>query len=178
MSHLPTILVGTLLALAPPTQEMPANAPHFVHSVKAPGIDVRFLDFKWDPEAFETIEKGGAAAAGRRSWVLARMLLTLEPMRWEGTLIPVGPSLLVLNPKRGSAGATLELRQVDLRDVFTDMNVIAQPPPGETYQKAPAVFRKVENTANRLDISLNAKGTSFELNVHYGDREATVTLTK
>lgn len=89
MTYLATVLTGILLAAAsptqaPPTQEMPKNAPHFVHSVKAPGIDVRFLDFKWDPVVFETLEKGGTAPAGRRSWVLARILLTTDPMRWRG----------------------------------------------------------------------------------------------
>jgi hypothetical protein len=180
MSHLSTVLVGAFLAAAPVTQEMPANAPHFVHSVKAPGIDVRFLDFKWDPVVFATLEKGGSAPAGRRSWVLARILLTTDPMRWEGTMIPVGPTLLILNPARGSVGPTFELRHVDMRDVFTDMNVVAEPPPDETYKIAPAVFRKAAGTANRLDVSLNtkgAKGNVFELLVHYGDREATLTLT-
>ena len=67
-------------------------------------------------------------------------------------------------------------RYIDLRDVFTDMNVIAEPPPGETCNKAPA-FRKTESTAKRLDVSLNAKGKAFELEVHFGDRKASITLT-
>ena len=164
MSRVSTILVASILAAAvAPAQEMPKNAPHFVHSVKAPGIDVRFLDFKWDPVVFETLEKGGSAPAGRRSWVLARMLLTTDPMRWEGKLLPVGPSLLVLNPAKGSAGPTLDIRYIDLREVFRDLNVIAEPPPTEIYKTMPVVFEKAESTAPLFDLTLKAKGKSYEM---------------
>ncbi len=177
MSPVSTILLGMVLA-APvlPAQEMPKNAPHFVHTVKAPGIDVRFLDFKWDPVVFETLEKGGTAPAGRRSWVLARILLTTDPMRWEGKLLPVGPSLLVLNPAKGNVGPTLEIRYIDLREVFTDLNVVAEPPPGEIYKQMPAVFQKAESTAPLFDMTLKVKGKSFELGIHYGDRTTMITL--
>ena len=39
----------------------------------SPGLDVRYLDFKFDEEAFATLEKGGSHPVGRRSWVLARL---------------------------------------------------------------------------------------------------------
>jgi hypothetical protein len=97
-------------------------------------------------------------------------------MRWNGRTIPVGPSLLELNPAQGSAPATLELRGADMRDVFADMNVVAEPPPGETYQKAPANFGKVETIVPLLDVSLQDKGRSLDLTVRYGDRKATITL--
>ena len=84
-------------------QEAPPNAPKFVKSVKAPGVDVRFLDFRWDEEAFATLEKGGTHPAGQQSWVLARLLLQEVPLHWKGRTIPVGPSLLVLNPAKGRA---------------------------------------------------------------------------
>jgi hypothetical protein len=173
-----TILAVSILAAAvSPAQEMPKNAPHYVHSLKAPGIDVRFLDFKWDPVVWDTLENGGDAPAGRRSWVLARILLTTDPMRWQGAMLPVGPSLLVLNPHKGNAGPTLEIRYIDLRDVFTDMNVIAEPPPGDVYKQAPAVFEKASTTAPLFNMSLTPKGKSFELGIHYGDRKTVVTLT-
>ena len=182
MTYLSTVLTGILLAAAPApqapaTQEMPKNAPHFVHSVKAPGIDVRFLDFKWDPVVFETLEKGGSAPAGRRSWVLARILLTTDPMRWDGKILPVGPSLLVLNPAKGNEGPTLDIRYIDLRDVFMNLNVVAEPPPTEIYKQVPVVFQKAESTAPLFDMTLNVKGKTFELGIHYGDRKTTVTLT-
>jgi len=177
MNSFSMMLAGTVLtATGLSAQEMPKNAPHYVHTVKSPGIDVRFLDFKWDPVVFETLEKGGSAPAGRRSWVLARILLTTDPMRWEEKLLPVGPSLLVLNPAKGGVGPTLEIRYIDLRDVFTDLNVIAEPPPGEIYRQTPVVFEKAESTAPLFDMTLQVKGKSFVLGIHYGDRKTAITL--
>jgi hypothetical protein len=168
------------VAFARPTaaQELGPNAPHYVKSVKAPGLDVRYLDFKWDEEAFNTLEKGGSHPVGRRSWVLARLLTTLNPFRCEGKIMPVGPSLLILNPARPGAGPTLELRYIDLREVFVNMNVIAEPPAGETYCKVPAVFRKVDKKAERLELTLTEGKGSIDVVTHYGDRETHIALVR
>lgn len=170
--------LATLLLRSPLIgQEAPPNAPKFVKSVKAPGVDVRYLDFRWDEAAFASVQKGdGSHPAGRRSWVLARLLLQQDPLHWNGKTIPVGPSLLILNSGHGSSPATFELRAVDMRDIFVDMNVIAEPPAGETYQKAPAGFVKAETLAPLLSVSLQERGRSLDLTVHYGDRKATITL--
>jgi len=159
-------------------QDAPPNAPKFVKFAKAPGLEVRYLDFRWDPEAFDALQQGGAHPAAQRSWVLARLALQLDPLRWNGKLIPVGPAILILNPKKGDAPATLEIRYIDLREVFVDMNVIAEPPEGETYQKAPAVFVKADSLAPRLAVALREKDRSYELEVHYGDRKTTIVLTR
>jgi hypothetical protein len=90
----------------------------------------------------------------------------------------VGTSLLVLNPAKGSAGPTFEMRAIDMREVFTDLNVIAEPPAGETYQTQPATFTKVEELAPRLDVSLQEKADSLDVVIHYGDRKAVVTLAR
>ena len=172
------IAVTMLLGASLVGQEAPPNAPKFVKSVKAPGVDVRYLDFRWDEEAFATLEKGGTHPAGQRSWVLARLLLQEVPLHWNGRTIPVGPSLLVLNPAKGSAGPSLELREVDMRDIFVNNNVIAEPPEGRTYQTAPADFKKVGSTVARLDVTLQDKPEALDLAVHYGDRVATITLTR
>ena len=129
-------------------------------------------------EVTHALEHGGTHPAAQRSWVLARLMLQQEPFKWNGKLIPVGPALLVLNPKKGSAGATLEIRYIDLREVFVDMNVIAEPPAGETYQKAPAIFNKVATTVPSLEVSLQEKKDAIDLSVHYGNRQATITLTR
>lgn len=163
---------------APYPEDVSPNAPHYVRSAEVPGLNLRFLDFKWDPEAFATLEKGGSHPVGQRSWVLARMLTRLAPFRCEGKLVPVGPSLLILNPAKGGAGPTLEVRYIDMREVFVDLNVIAEPPPGETYCKIPAVFRKVNASAPRLVVSLTEGKGTIDVNAHYGDREATVTLVR
>lgn len=158
-------------------QESP-NRPKFVKSIKAPGLEVRYLDFRWDEEAFDALTNGGSHPAAQRSWVLARLYLPFEPLKWSGKLIPVGPKLLVLNPARGQIGATLEIRYIDMREVFTDMNVIAEPPEGETYQKLPAVFTKVDTTAPLLEVALQSKDKAFDLTIHYGNRQAQITLTR
>jgi hypothetical protein len=163
---------------APYPSDVPPNAPHYVRSADVPGLNLRYLDFKWDPEAFATLEKGGSHPVGRRSWVLARLLTRLAPFRCEGKLVPVGPSLLILNPAGQGAGPTLELRYIDMREVFVDLNVVAEPPPGETYCKLPAVFRKVDTSAGRLVVSLTEGKGTIDVVSHYGDREARVTLVR
>lgn len=169
------LLAGTALA-----QEAPKNAPHFVKSLKAPQLEVRYLDFGWNPEAFATLEKGGNHPVGRRSWVLARLLIPGSPLKWEGgrTTIPVGTTLLILNPSKGGKGPSFEMRTIDMREVFTNLNVIAEPPPGETIGVAPAVFEKAETTAERLEVELADKTQNLELSVHYGDRRAKVILAR
>jgi hypothetical protein len=172
--------VAFFVTFARPTvaQEVGPNAPHYVKSVKVPGLDVRYLDFKWDEEAFNTLQKGGPHPVGRRSWVLARLLVTLDPFRCAGKIIPVGPALLILNPAQAGAGPTLELRYVDLREVFTNLNVVAEPPSGETYYQAPAALRQVDKKAGRLEVTLTEGKGSIDLITHYGDREARITLVR
>jgi hypothetical protein len=175
--------IGAMVAAAalvvPATgQEAPKSAPKFVKYAKAPGLEVRYLDFRWDEEAFTALEEGGSHPAAQRSWVLARLLLQQEPLKWNGKTIPVGPTILVLNPGKGGAGPTLELRYIDMREVFVDMNVIAEPPPGETYQTAPARFERVEESVPRLEVSVQEKGKAYELSVHYGNRRATLNLNR
>jgi hypothetical protein len=163
-------------ALVQPTAP---NAPRFIKSIQAPlGVDVRYVDFRWDKEAFATIEKGGSHSAGRRSWVLARLLLQEVPLKWNGKTLPVGPFLLILHPSRGAAGPTLEMRKVDLREVFVNPDVVAEPLDGETYQKAPAKFHKVDAVAARLEISVRDRPRALDVVVHYGDRETVVALVR
>ena len=154
------------------------NAPDFIKTTRAPGLTVRYLDFVWDAEAFAAVEKGGSHRAASRSWVLARLMLEQVPLKWNGKWIPVGPVILVLNPAKGGAGPTLEARYIDMREVFVDMNVIAEPPPGETYQKVPAVFKKVAAVAPRLEVAIAEKGQGYDVSVHYGNRMATLRLEK
>lgn len=180
MKTMMAVLAGAAMLGSPlVAQEKSKNAPDFVKSVKAPGLDVRYLDFKWDEAAFDAMENGGAHPAAQRSWVLARLMLQRESLKWEDSKrIPVGSALLILNPKKGGVGPTLEIRHVDMREVFTDMNVIAEPPPDVTYRKAPAGFTKVETTAPRLEVGLEEKGNAYNLTVHYGNRQAAITLTR
>jgi hypothetical protein len=200
MKHFAAALTGVavVVTLARPTtaQEatpdplgprvFPSNAPHYVKSVDVPGLYVRYLDFKFDEEAFATLEKGGSHPVGRRPWVLARLQSRLAPFYCEGKTVPVGPSLLILHPAReGAAGPTLEVRYIDMREVFVDLNVIAEPPPGEAYCTLPAAFRKVETSVPRLEVTLaegkaspEAKQGTIDVIAHFGDREARLTLVR
>ena len=56
------------------------------------------------------------------------------------------------------AGPTLELRYIDMREVFVDLNVIAEAPPGEAYCQLPAVFgpERVANLANQARVRFHA----------------------
>src|SRR5262245_29337959 len=167
------VLMGGLAA----GQEPPPNAPKFVKSVREPGLGVRYLDFKWDEESVNALETGGAHPAAQRSWVLARLMME-RPFKWNGRTIPVGSILLILNPSKGGAASTLELRKVDMREIFVDMNVIAEPPPNDSYGTVPANFTKVETVAPRLAVATQGKGNDVVLTVHYGNRQTTITLVR
>ena len=158
--------------------ELPKNAPHFVKTTKAPGLEVRFLDFNWDPEAFATLQNGGSHPVGKRSWVLGRLLSLTNPFKCAGNVVPVGTQLLILNPARGGKGPTLELRYIDMRDVFADLNVIAEPPPGDTYCSGPASFRKVDAFTQRLEMKATDGKDAITLSVHLGDQQTEFKLVR
>jgi hypothetical protein len=170
--------IAVLLAGAALAQEAPKNAPHFVKYLKAPGLEVRYLDFGWNPEAFAALEQGGNHPVGRRSWVLARLLLPTAPLKWEGRTIGVGTAILILHPGKPGIKPGFELRTIDMREVFTDLNVIAEPPPGDTLAAGPAIFEKADTTAERLEVTLADKAQTLELAIHYGDRRAKVILAR
>jgi hypothetical protein len=159
-------------------KDVPSNAPGYVKSVDVPGLNVRYLDFKYDEEAFATLEKGGSHPVGRRTWVLARLMTKLAPFSCEGKTVPVGPSVLILHPAKAGAGPTLEVRRIDLREVFVDLNVVAEAPPGETFCQRPADFRKVDAMAGRLEVTLTEGKGTIDVISHYGDREARITLIR
>ena len=175
---LAALAASVVLGVPAPGQEPTTNAPKFIKTTEAPGLKVSYLDFRWDEAAFTALEKGGAHPAAQRSWALARLILAEDPLKWNGKRIPVGPVLFVLNPGKGSVGPTLEARYIDMRGVFVDMSVIAEPPPGETYQKAPAGFQIVDSVAPRLEVSVAEKGKGYDLSFHYGNRKATIRLDR
>jgi hypothetical protein len=134
-------------------------------------LELRYVDFGWAPEAFTAMEQGGKHPAAGRDWMLA-LLRFGDPLRFEGRTIPVGPALLVLVPKRGEAPMTLELREVDVRDMLFEPNVIGTPPvKGERIKSRPAGFEKVPEMAERLDMKLTAAGRDTLLTIRFGDRK-------
>jgi hypothetical protein len=150
------------------------NLPTELKIITAADVKVRYLNFKWDEAAFAALEKGGGTAT--RSWALAR-ILTPQPLEVDGKPV-TGGSLLILNPASGGSPMTLEIRVVDMRDIFTDFNVIAEPPAGETVYKEPADFGKVEEVAERLTLDLKEVDGTFTLSIHYGNRKAVIEATR
>jgi hypothetical protein len=142
------------------------NAPTQITTVYLGDMKARYLNFKWDEEAFTAIEKGGA----KRSWAIAR-LFPDKPIVWNGNRIS-GGNLLILHPATGSTPMTFEVRVIDMREVWVDANVIAEPPEGRTVYTAPAQFEKVADVAERLTVALSESGGKVQLAVHYGNRQA------
>lgn len=165
------MLIGTV-AVA----QQEKNLPTELKIITAGDVKIRYLNFKWDEEAFAALEKGSGAPAAARSWALAR-ILTPEPLELDGKPI-TGGSLLVLNPARGDTPMTFEVRVIDMRDVFTDMNVVAEPPPGETVYKEPAEFETVDGVADRLTLDLQEADGNYTLAIHYGNRKAVLKATR
>ena len=57
----------------------------------------------------------------------------------------------------------IEMRRVDMRDVFPNINAIAPAPKGETIYKGPAPFEKVSPLVERFDATLGEEGGTVTL---------------
>jgi hypothetical protein len=64
----------------------------------------------------------------------------------------------------------VEMRRVDMRDVYPSQNAMAPLPPGETMYKGPARFETASPLAERLDVQLNEADGGAILTLRYGDR--------
>jgi hypothetical protein len=152
------------------------NMPTQITTIEVASVKARYLNFKWDEEAFEALEKGGAMPGAKRSWAIAR-LYPEKPIMLDGKRIS-GGNLLVLNPARGDSPMTLEVRVIDMRDLFVNVNVVAEPPPGRKLFEEPARFEKVDSVTERLTLALREGDKTIELSIHYGDRRATLTFER
>jgi hypothetical protein len=150
--------------------EQAENAPTFITTVELGDVKVPYLNFQWNEEAFDSMDKGGDAPAAKRSWTIAR-LYPDEPIVWNGKQIS-GGNLLILNPATGDTPMSFEVRVIDMREVWVDPNVIAEPPPGRTVYQTPAGFEKVADVAERLTLALTESEGKVQLSVHYGNRLA------
>ena len=175
MTHLLLSTVAIALAATAGAQKE-ENMPTQITSVEVANVRARYLNFKWDEEAFEALEKGGDLPGAKRSWTIAR-LYPDKPIMLDGKRIS-GGNLLVLNPAKGDSPMTLEVRVIDMRDVFVNVNVVAEPPPGRTLFEEPARFEKVDSVAERLTLALSDGDNTIELSIHYGDRRAALTFER
>jgi hypothetical protein len=169
-----------LLALALPGQIPKEPAKDlFLHTLNAPGVEVRFVDYHWQPALFEAMEKGDRAVPeATRNWVIARITVDQRPFRIHGKLMPVGTYALAWWPNLDGKGMSIEVRRVDMREVFPNANAIAAAPRGETIYRGLASFEKTSPLAPRFDASLGEEGGTITLTVRYGDRRLLLPLQR
>jgi len=150
-----------------------------MHFEKAPGIEVRFVDYHWQPVLFEAMEKGTRAIPeATRNWVVARVNIETRPFTLGGARMPVGTYAFMLWPNLDGKGMAVEMRRVDMRDVFPNLNAIAPAPRGETIYKGPARFETVSPPADRLEVAVTEGQGTVVLTLTYGDRRLALTLTR
>jgi hypothetical protein len=174
------LTVLALLALASPTQIPTEPAKDLsLHFLTVPGVEVRFVDYHWQPALFEAMEKGDATVPGAtRNWVIARVTLDQRPLKIQGKLMGVGTYALALWPNLDGKGMAIEMRQVDMREVLPNLNAVAPAPRGETIYKGPARFDTVSPLAPRFDATLSEEGDTVALTIRYGDRQLLVPLVR
>jgi hypothetical protein len=174
---LPTL---ALLTLAFPTQIPKEPAKDlFLHSLKAPGVEVRFVDYHWRPELFDAMEKGTTSVPeARRSWVIASIALEQRPLTLRGTRLPVGKYALAWWPNLDGKGMAIEVRKVDMRTVFPNVNALAPAPEGETFYKGPAQFEMASPLVERFDATLAEEEGTVTLTIRYGDRRLVLPFAR
>ena len=173
----PTALVLLVLVQSTQIPKTPAK-DLFLHFLKAPGIEVRFVDYHWQPALFDAMEKGTPVPEARRNWVIARIILDQRPLTLRGTKVPVGNYALAWWPNLDGKGMAIEVRRVDMRIVFPNVNAVAPAPKGETIYKGPAQFETVSPLAERFDATLVEEGGTVNLTIRYGDRRLLLPLVR
>ena len=150
-----------------------------MHSAKAAGIEIRFVDYHWQPAIFEAMASGkGDVPAAKDNWVLARVVLAEQPFTLEGKRLRVGNYGLALWPNLDGKGMMIEVRRVDMRDVYPTLNAMAPLPRGETMYKGPARFETASPFAERLDVQLGEADGGVILTLRYGDRRLVLNFTR
>jgi len=150
-----------------------------MHFEKAPGIEVRFVDYHWQPVLFEAMEKGTRAIPeATRNWVVARVNIETRPFSLGEGRMAVGTYAFTLWPNLDGKGMAVEMRRVDMRDVFPNLNAIAPAPRGETIYKGPARFETASPPADRLQVAVTEGQGTVVLTLTYGDRRLALTLTR
>jgi hypothetical protein len=174
-----TTILGVVLALG-----MQAGIPKepakdlFMHSQNVPGVEIRFVDYHWHPAMFDAFEKGANVPEAKRDWVVARVILNDRPLSIGATKVGVGNYALTLWPNLDGKGLAIEIRRVDMRELYPNLNALAPAPKGETVYKANVVFDKVSPTAERMDLTLADAAGKVALTINWGDRRLVLTLVR
>lgn len=170
-----------LMALALPVQvPMQPAKDLFMHSAKAPGMEIRFVDYHWQPALWEAMEKGSRTIPeATRNWVVVRVVLDDRPLTLEGTRLAVGNYGLLLWPNLDGKGMAYEMRRIDMREVYPDVNAIAPSPRGETVYKGPAKFTAGNPLASRFNVAVGSEDPAqVTLTIGYGDRRLVLTFVR
>jgi len=174
------LLVPALLVpLAAETPKEPAK-DLFLHTERVPGIEMRFVDYHWQPQLFEDMEKGtGTDPLAKRNWVYARLILQDRPLRLEGKMIPVGNYGVALWPNLDGKGMQVEVRQVDMRDVLPNLNALAPlPQRGDLIYKGPAAIERTSEVVDRLDVDLADKDGQVVMTLRFGGLRIPLVLSR
>lgn len=175
---MPSLFMLFPLLLLPQVPKEPAK-DLFLHSEKAPGVEIRFVDYHWRPALFEAMATGkGDVPEAKRNWVLIRLILDQRPLTLEGKRLPVGNFAIALWPNLDGKGMQVEARRVDMRDVFPNLNAIAPAPKGETIYKGPAKFETLSPAAERLAVTVSEGDGTVVLTLLYGDRRLPLTFQR
>ena len=168
-----------LMALLVPLQVPKEPAKDlFMHSAKVPGVEIRWVDYHWQPAIFEAMEKGTRAIPeATRNWVVVRLILDDRPLTIEGVKVPVGNYALALWPNLDGKGMAVEIRRVDMRELYPNLNAMAPAPKGETIYKGPVRF-EAGAPMSRFEAVLAEGNGKVALSLHYGDRTLTLTFTR
>ena len=134
------LVLSLLLPLVTQTPKEPAH-DLFMHTERVPGVELRFVDYHWQPALFAAMERGSTdEPLATRNWVVARLVLQTRPLTLEGKRLPVGNYAVALWPNADGKGMTVEVRTLDMREVLPNLNAIAPLPKGETLYRGPARF--------------------------------------
>jgi hypothetical protein len=169
--------LAVVLALAPASLAQVPTEGLSIRKEKASGAQAEFVSYPWRPDVFETMESGGVASEGQRSWAFAR-LATSSYFAVDGTIVPPGRYVLALTPRRGNLPMTLELRRGDGRALFADPTAMAAPPVGDTLLKLPAAFEVSPETVPALDLTLAGWRDGVTLTIRYGNRKLAMDLVR
>jgi hypothetical protein len=150
----------------------------FMHSATVPGVEIRWVDYHWQPAIFEAMEKGTRTIPeAMRNWVVVRLILDDRPLTLDGVKVPVGNYALALWPNLDGKGMAVEIRRVDMRELYPNLNAMAPAPRGETIYKGPARF-EAGPSASRFEAALTEGKGTVVLTLRYGDRSLPLTLTR
>src|SRR5262245_24210793 len=174
-----SVALAALMVLAQAQAPKEPAKDLFLHSEKAPGVEVRFVDYHWHPTIFEAMASGkGNVPEAKRNWVVMRMILDQRPLTFEGKRLPVGNFGIALWPNLDGKGMQVEVRQVDMRDVFPNLNAMAPVPKGETMYKGLAKFETLSPAAERLAVTVSEGDGTVVLTFLYGDRRLPLTFQR